>query len=228
MSSGNSFKKRMTNYLAPRALKWVMLAILLTCRKKWIGLENIEELKKRKKNWIYSFWHNNITYAALLLKKQNLLSLVSASKDGSMAATVVELLGNQTIRGSSSRGGVRALLTMIRGIKSGQNGAITPDGPRGPKYHLQNGAISISQKASTPLVPLHIESTRQWVFSKSWDQHKIPKPFSVVVAGIGTPFHVQEKMNKDQFRMAAKEFEAQMMDNVKSVENAVNKLRKEI
>ena len=94
MSNGDSLKKRISSYLAPRFLKWLMLTILLTCRKKWIGLEHLEDLNKSNENWIYSFWHNNITYAAVLLRNQNLLSLVSASRDGSFAATVVELLGN--------------------------------------------------------------------------------------------------------------------------------------
>ncbi len=226
MSNGDSLKKRISSYLAPRLLKWLMLIILLSCRKKWIGLEHIEDLKKRNENWIYSFWHNNITYAAVLLRNQRLLSLVSASKDGSFAATVVELLGNQTVRGSSSRGGVRALLSMIKGIKTGQNGAITPDGPRGPKYKLQHGAITVSQKSSTPLVPLHVESTKQWVFSKSWDKHKMPKPFSTVVAGLGAPVQIPEILDKSQFEAAAKEFENHMMLNVEAVEKTVNLLRK--
>jgi lysophospholipid acyltransferase (LPLAT)-like uncharacterized protein len=141
---------------------------------------------------------------------------------------VVELLGNQTVRGSSSRGGAKALLAMIKGIKAGNNAAITPDGPRGPKYRLQQGAITISQKSSTPLVPLHFESTNQWIFSKSWDKHKMPKPFSTIVASVGAPFQVPEKMDKEQTEIAVKEFETQMMNNVKSVENVINQLRKSI
>jgi hypothetical protein len=152
--------------------------------------------------------------------------MVSSSNDGKTAAIVIELLGNRTIYGSSSRGGAKVLLAMIKGIKAGQNGAITPDGPRGPKYSLQSGVISVSQKTNTPLVPIHMESTRQWIFSKSWDKHKFPKPFSTIVISIGPPFLVPEKLGKEEFEAIQIEFESLMTTNVKLTEDVVNQLRK--
>jgi len=222
--SSRTLKKKFISVLAPHLLKWMLVPIAVTCRKKWLGKEFLEELQKTNDNWIYALWHNNITLASFILKNQNLLSMVSSSGDGRIAARVIELFGNQTIRGSSSRGGTKVLLSMISGIKSGKVGAITPDGPRGPKYHLHSGALSISQKTKVPLVPFHVESTRQWIFSKSWDQHKFPKPFSTIVISIGKPFQVPEKLDKEQFAIITAEFKNRMMQNVKLAQDTVNNL----
>ena len=193
----------------------MILSLGLTYRKNWIGLENLDDLKQNDQNWIYATWHNNILMDALFLKKQNLISLVSASTDGRIAARVLELMGNQTVAGSSSRDGTKALLTMIKHIKSGQRGAITPDGPRGPRYKLQEGIIYIAQKTGAAIVPIHIEASRQWIFEKSWDKHKLPKPFASVVISLGKPYRVPQKLSKEELEKVKVEFETKMLENVK-------------
>jgi lysophospholipid acyltransferase (LPLAT)-like uncharacterized protein len=214
MSSKDSFKKRLLMFVVPRIIRILILGLGLTYRKIWIGLENLDVLKQNDQNWIYATWHNNILMDALLLKKQNLISLVSASTDGRIAARVLELMGNRTVAGSSSRDGTKALLTMIKHIKSGQKGAITPDGPRGPRYKLQEGIIYIAQKTGAAMVPIHIEASRQWIFEKSWDKHKLPKPFSSVVISFGKPYHVPQKLSKEELKNVKKEFEIKMLENV--------------
>ena len=225
MFEKKSLKKRLNLYLTSRILRLLLIIIMITCRKKWFGREVLETLKKNDQNWIYSLWHNNISYAAYLLKRQKLLSLVSSSDDGRFAATVIQLFGNKTISGSTTRGGARALLAMIKGIKSGSIGAITPDGPRGPRYELQKGAVYIAQKSNSPLVPMHVESTRQWIFKKSWDKHKFPKPFSTIVISIGNPYYVDPKTDNKDLESERVNFEKEMMSNVRIAEESVNRLR---
>lgn len=219
----DSFTKRLQLFLFPRIIRLMILFLGLTYRKVWVGLENLDLLKQDGRNWIYSTWHNNILMDALVLKNQNLVSLVSASNDGQFAAQVLELMGNQTIAGSSSRDGTRALLKMIKLVRSGRNGAITPDGPRGPRYKLQDGIIYLAQKTGAPLVPIHIEATRQWVFEKSWDKHKLPKPFSTVIICVGNPYEVSETLSKEELENAKTEFETKMLDNVQQTLNSKNK-----
>lgn len=213
-SKEDPFRKQLFLFLVPRIIRILILFLGITYKKVWIGLENLDSLKSSQQNWIYASWHNNILMDALFLKNQNLVSLVSASSDGRIAARVLELMGNQTIAGSSSRNGIKAMLTMIKQIRSGQNGAITPDGPRGPRYKLQDGIIYIAQKTGVPLIPIHVEATRQWVFEKSWDKHKLPKPFSTVVIRIGSPYRVSENLTKAELEQVKIEFESTMNENV--------------
>ena len=217
-------QKKLKSWLAPRIVKYLIWLIGLTCRKKWLGIETVDTFKKDNQGFIYSLWHNNITSAAFLLRNQGLLSMASASNDGRIAAKMIELFGNQSVAGSSSRGGAKVLLAMIKGIRSGLTGAITPDGPRGPKYQLQSGVISISQKSEVPLIPFHLEATRQWVFSKSWDKHKLPKPFSTIVISIGEPFWIPKKLSKEQFEAYRLEFERRMNDNIEVVKREIEQI----
>ncbi len=219
----DSFRKRLLLFFVPRIIRLMILFLGLTYRKVWVGLENLDQLEQEGRNWIYATWHNNILMDALFLKNQNLVSLVSASTDGQFAARVLELMGNQIIAGSSSRDGTKALLTMIKLIKAGRNGAITPDGPRGPKYKLQDGIIYIAQKTGTPLIPIHIEATRQWIFEKSWDKHKLPKPFATVIINIGNPYHVSGNLDKEGLVKAKIDFETKMLDNVQQTINSKDK-----
>ncbi len=206
----------------------MVLFLDLTYRKTWIGLENLDDLKRNNQNWIYASWHNNILMDALVLKNQNLISLVSSSTDGRIAARVLELMGNQTISGSSSRNGTKALLSMIKHINSGQKGAITPDGPRGPRYKLQEGIITIARKTGAPLVPIHIEATNQWVFEKSWDKHKLPRPFATVVISVGKPFRVSSKLNRLELEKTRLEFETKMLENVNETIKFKERIKEDI
>ncbi|MBU2647810.1 lysophospholipid acyltransferase family protein [bacterium] len=225
MSHKDSFKKRSLSFFTPRIIRIMILMLGLTYKKVWVGLENLDNLEQSNQNWIYATWHNNILMDALILKNQNLIALVSASPDGRMAARVLELMGNQTVAGSSSRDGTKALLTMIKRIKSGQKGAITPDGPRGPRYKLQEGIIFISQKTDAPLVPIHIEATRQWIFEKSWDKHKLPKPFATVVISVGKPYRIPQRLSKVELEKTMIEFERKMLENVNLAIEITSKIK---
>ena len=224
VNSTNDQKRSKTFFLL--VFRLAVSAIFLTCRKRYQGTEHLESLIKAEKNWIFSFWHNNITTAIWILKNRKLISLISASRDGELAARLIEKMGNLPVRGSSSRGGVKALLKMIRLLKQGSNGAITPDGPRGPKYKLQSGAITLAQKSGLPLIPLHIESTRQWIFHKSWDRHKIPKPFSTIVVCYGKPIYIPKSLKGDSIEKARIDFEREMMKNVESTKAALKNLKR--
>lgn len=187
-----------------------------TCKKKYIGLEHLEKLRQDKQNWIYASWHNNVSIGAWVLRNQNVAIMVSESVDGEMIARAVHALGNKTIRGSTSRGAVRVFMKMLKWIKQGNNAGITPDGPRGPKYKMQSGVIALAQKAKVPLIPLNVASTNQWVFEKSWDKHKIPKPFSTMVIHYGEPFYIPPKISEQELADLSAKFENVMLDQNKA------------
>ena len=105
--------------------------------------------------------------------------MISEHRDGEIIAQIAERLGYTTVRGSSSRGGGRALIGLMRAIESGRDGAVTPDGPRGPAHVFAPGAAIASQRTGAALLPVRASASRAWRL-KSWDRFLVPKPFARV------------------------------------------------
>jgi lysophospholipid acyltransferase (LPLAT)-like uncharacterized protein len=118
-----------------------------------------------------------------------LAALVSASKDGALLARILEDFGVQAVRGSSSRRGPQALLELTTWADRGYDLAITPDGPRGPCYGVQEGVMSLAQLTSLPVVPVSCE-LRPKIRLRSWDRFQIPFPFGKCVIRFGEPIRV--------------------------------------
>ncbi len=105
-------------------------------------------------------------------------AMISQHKDGEAITRTVEYLGINSIRGSSSRGGAaKVLISAIKEIKGGGNDvAITPDGPRGPRHSVADGVVAISQKTNAKILVFNCKPTKYWQFN-SWDKFILPKPF---------------------------------------------------
>ncbi len=219
------WKTHLVIWCAVRFYLLFIYAVGLTCRKRFIGFEAPDTYKKSDKTWIFAAWHQNVAIAAWLLRGQNGTVLVSASKDGEIIAKSVEAMDIGTVRGSTTKQGGRALVEMVHVIRAGRVGLVTPDGPRGPRHHLQPGVIMLAQKTRVPIIPYHVEATRQWLWTKSWDQHHIPKPFSTIVVCAGEPYFVPESLSKDGLEKMRKEFEQRMMNNVAAAKRYVEELK---
>jgi lysophospholipid acyltransferase (LPLAT)-like uncharacterized protein len=126
-----------------------------------------------------------------------LAALVSASKDGGFLAAILERFGVQPVRGSSSRRGAQALLELTSWADRGYNLAITPDGPRGPRYQVQPGAISLAQVTGLPIVPVSY-SLGAKIRLKSWDQFQIPLPFSRCTMVFEKPIWVERGASDEE------------------------------
>jgi lysophospholipid acyltransferase (LPLAT)-like uncharacterized protein len=103
------------------------------------------------------------------------------------------------------------MLAMIRALRRGGVGAITPDGPRGPRHVFKAGLLAIAQKSRAAILPMTFASTRAWRF-KSWDLFTLPKPFSKTVALYGEPISVPEAMNEAEFEAKRLEVEQRMLN----------------
>jgi Kdo2-lipid IVA 3' secondary acyltransferase len=124
--------------------------------------------------------------------------LTSASRDGEILAQLVGQFGMAAVRGSSSRRGSRAFLELVDQVKNGNHIAITPDGPRGPRYSLGPGAVSLAQLTATPIVPMHAKFSRCFRM-KSWDGFIIPLPFSKLSVTVDDPIHVPRELSNKEF-----------------------------
>ena len=112
-------------------------------------------------------------------KKHKASAIISQHFDGSLIAATLNLLGIRPLRGSSRKGAHQVLLQAFKSIKKGEEVLITPDGPRGPRHHMSDGAIGIALKSKLPIFVMNFTAESFWQF-KSWDKFVIPKPFTKV------------------------------------------------
>ena len=113
-------------------------------------------------------------------------TLMSAHGDGRLIGGIVKLLGIDSVSGSSTRGGMTAVRTLLKCMKAGHDIAITPDGPKGPIFETKPGVISLARIAKVSLLPLSFKAEKSWVL-KSWDRFVVPRPFSRGTMYVGKP-----------------------------------------
>jgi lysophospholipid acyltransferase (LPLAT)-like uncharacterized protein len=182
---------------APKAVDWrvrlllplgLLLARLLVSswRVRVRNADGWQRLRAENKPWVFALWHATLLPAAYQHRNENVAVLVSQHRDGELIARVLAAWGNTTVRGSTSRGGSRALLAMIKELERGIVVAVTPDGPRGPALEFQPGALVAAQRANAPVIPLVVHADRAWRLN-SWDRFMIPKFFARVTFAYGTP-----------------------------------------
>jgi len=150
---------------------------------------------------IFALWHNRLLFAAplgrcALCSRSSVL--ISASRDGEYISTIIKFFKIKPVRGSSSRGGLTALIHLLKELKQKRSIILTVDGPRGPRYVLHQGITMLAHKSGLPVVPLMINSPKHWTL-KSWDRMQIPKPFSTVDFILGDPLVWQAEDTMDGF-----------------------------
>jgi lysophospholipid acyltransferase (LPLAT)-like uncharacterized protein len=177
-------------------------------RRKWISARAIFETVGPV---IYCVWHNRLVLAVASYKdlaleqwhEKGLATVVSASGDGAFLAAVLQKFGVQAIRGSSSRRGPQALLEATRWIRKDYSVAITPDGPRGPVYEVQDGIIFLAQLTGRPIIP--VSNVANWKLRlRSWDRFQIPLPFATCKLLCGEPIWVPRdasETDREQLRL---------------------------
>lgn len=171
-----SLRRRLVIYPALLLIKlWAM-----TLRIR-VDPKELEKATSVHRPAIILFWHNHIFLAVVGKKKfrrpYRMSAIASTSRDGAWPAAIFHMMGTTIIRGSTHRRGVRAAREMLAVHKSGQDLCLTPDGSRGPIYHLKPGAVFLSQQAQSPIILISGVFHRAWRL-KSWDRFYLPKPFS--------------------------------------------------
>lgn len=154
---------------------------------------------------VYVFWHRCVFPAAWLFRDLDIAVMTSSSFDGEYIARIIERFGFRAVRGSSTRGGMRALLGFHKEIEAGRSVAFTIDGPRGPMYVAKPGPVPLVRNVQKPLFAFHVALERAWVL-KTWDRLMIPKPFSRGVLRVSRLFEVPPDAEVD----ALKQYHAEM------------------
>jgi len=138
---------------------------------------------------IFAFWHRCVLPAAWLFRRRRIAVMTSRSRDGEVIARVIRRFGFIPVRGSSTRGGSRALLEMNRMLSEGQAVAFTIDGPRGPRYVAKKGPVLLARTSGAPITAFYVAVRRSWVLN-TWDKIVIPKPFSPVLVRVARKIFV--------------------------------------
>jgi len=164
--------------------------ISLTSRFRTIGREQADDHIRDQRPFIAAFWHGRLLMApAGWPRGAPLKVIISHHRDGEFITRTAARFGVEAVRGSTSKGGAKALLAMLRVIKGGEFVGITPDGPRGPRMRAQMGAVVLAQMSGVPIIPATYAVSRRRI-AGSWDRFIIPLPFSRGIYLWGSPVTV--------------------------------------
>jgi lysophospholipid acyltransferase (LPLAT)-like uncharacterized protein len=222
-----AIRKRQSGVVVPHAPKWhqrllaaliyaLAQAVTATLRFKLEDLSGYFSDVPQEKI-IFAIWHNRLALSLVLYRRyvarrdrnRHLVALVSASRDGGLLTGVLELFKVQPVRGSSSRRGAQALREMMAWGRRGHDLALTPDGPRGPCYTVQEGVISTAQMTGLTIVPVTYHLNWK-IRVKSWDRFQIPLPFACCTVTIGKVLRVPPETDGAGREQLRRQLEAEL------------------
>jgi lysophospholipid acyltransferase (LPLAT)-like uncharacterized protein len=159
--------------------------------------------------FVYSFWHACMLPAMYLWRNLQIRVMSSDSFDGEYTGRIMRKFGFVKVRGSSTRGAVRALLGMRRALEQGWTVAFTIDGPHGPRYVVKPGPVLLARSTGIPMVVLHMAVENAWVL-KTWDRLMIPKPFSRVLMRVSRRITVPKDADDSQMERSQNELQSSL------------------
>ncbi|BDS08526.1 hypothetical protein NT6N_35660 [Oceaniferula spumae] len=217
MSKGSDIRGTWKQRLAGKVVTVLIRLLGLTLRCRLEDPHGIRQLAQPGVPVIWIFWHNCLIAAPLNKVKFSgrapASALASASKDGAVIESVVSSFGVKTVRGSSSRRGVAALIALKKALKAGEQLFVTPDGPRGPRYHLQPGIVKLAQSSGAPILPVRFTFSSCWRL-KSWDRFRIPKPFSSITIHLDQKIDIPSKLDENTFESHRRKVEDTLRQGV--------------
>jgi lysophospholipid acyltransferase (LPLAT)-like uncharacterized protein len=160
-----------------------------TLRYQREGFGPIERLKSQRQLLVYAIWHDELFPLMHLHRGERVIAVVSQSRDGELLARTLAFNGFLLARGSSSRGGLKALISAQRQMhKMGSDAVFTVDGPRGPRHKVKEGAVYLADRAAAHIVPVRVRMAPIKIFHKAWDRFQLPLPFARCLVRYGPPY----------------------------------------
>ena len=203
---GYSRKQRLAVRAAGFVFPLLIRAVGSTLRFRVEGQEHWDEAARGGRLPIYTFWHDRIFAGTYFFRGRRIIIMTSQSFDGEYIARFIQRLGYGAVRGSSTRGGVGALVELTRLVRQGCPAGFSIDGPRGPRHVAKMGAVLLAKKTGQAVLPFGVNAERFWTL-KSWDRMQIPKPFSRVHVRFAPPLRVAP--DADEAALAAAREELQ-------------------
>jgi lysophospholipid acyltransferase (LPLAT)-like uncharacterized protein len=197
-------------FLIPVPAAWLVKVICATLRVQVLRGEIEHRVHARQGNVIYAFWHGQLLYLMYRYRGTGVRILVSQSQDGEVLSRILQRFGLPTIRGSSSRGGRRSLLELVRQARAGASAGIAPDGPRGPRHQAQVGIIALARLTALPILPVAV-GARWKIEFQSWDRFLLPLPGSRLVVAYGEPVRVPSDADSSVVEQKRQELEGTLI-----------------
>lgn len=189
------------------ALAWGYTVFLgWTTRIYWFKTEEARQLEESGQGIIYAAWHNQQLFLLYPYKGQKIAALISQSSDGEYIARLLPRFGMIAVRGSTTRGGARALIKLMQAARKGYRPMLTPDGPRGPIYTVQPGILFLAKKLGWPIIPVGTALSHKFK-AGSWDKMRVPLPFGKTALTYGKAIWVK---SEEDFPRAAAELQAEL------------------
>jgi lysophospholipid acyltransferase (LPLAT)-like uncharacterized protein len=192
-----SFRDRLMIRIADRFFYTLIKLIGSTLRWEVRGMENLDSIFASSHRTIFTFWHTCIFSATWMWRRRGIVVMSSQSRDGEYIARFIKRLGYGTARGSSTRGGGRALSEMSQCLENGLDVAFTIDGPRGPAYQAKTGAVTLARHTGQAILPFYV-AVRRRIELPSWDRLQIPLPFTRALTLIAEPIYVARNSSNEE------------------------------
>jgi len=221
-------KKRKSGVIVPHSAKWYQrlaaLAVFVSLRALMATvrchMRNRSEFLAPNAPGpvIVCFWHNRLASCIKVYEScrkphtssRGMAALISASRDGAFLTGILELFGVQPVRGSSSRRGPQALLELTTWAERGYDLTITPDGPRGPCYQVEEGVMSLAQVTGLPVLPVTFNLNWKVRVKRSWDRFQIPLPFARCEVVVGRVMRVPAEATDAEREELRQQLEAEL------------------
>ena len=178
---------------------FVISVIGRTMRWQAVGDAHLDAIYKSGNRAIFTFWHGRIFPATYYWRNRGIMVMTSMNRDGEAIAQCIQRFGYGVARGSSTRGGLRALTEMNRQIRNGHDAAFTIDGPRGPRYVAKPGPVLLAMKTGAAIFCFHI-SLKHKIQLRSWDEFQIPLPFTNAIVLKAPPIWVAPDSTEENLR----------------------------
>lgn len=190
--------------VAAAAGSTVIRALGATWRIRSLDEEHLVAARRRSPQLIFAFWHGRLLPLSYLYRGSGARILASRHEDGELLGRTVRRLGFGHVRGSSTRGGSRAILELVEELRAGHDLGLTVDGPRGPRHVVKPGVVQIAKITGSAIIPITTASRRHRTFA-SWDAFELPYPWTRVVVRYGPAVIVPADADRDT--MEAKRLE---------------------
>jgi lysophospholipid acyltransferase (LPLAT)-like uncharacterized protein len=203
--------------MAPYLLRPLLRLLQWSLRVEYVGAEDLQARWARGERAVLSFWHNRLLMLPIITRGQPVCIMVSQHRDGDLGTGLLNAWGVTTVRGSATRGAVGGFLRLVDAYRRGNNLAVIPDGPRGPRYVAKPGVVHLAKAVGAPIYPMAYAANRVRQL-RSWDRLIVPLPFAHVVFAVGAPLMVPAGASADELAALRTELERRLIEVTASVE----------